>query len=164
MATIRLRTGEVEVKIQGWNVIHTLRRRIVVPFRQLLAVRVHPEEAEFDKMIIQGQLGVGTYVPRRLAMGVAYMHDGPAFFEVRDTSRVVALDVLPIPVLGYRVRKLIVQIDQESPESAALRIAGAMEGHYGFGRGRAAPPAMPPMPAPGEAGEELVPAPSVELG
>jgi hypothetical protein len=165
MATIRLRNGEVQMRIHLWNVLHALRRNIAVPFRHVLGVRVHPHEADFDGVIIEGWRGIGTYVPRRFAMGVAHLKDGPAFFEVRDPHRVVALDVLPMTVLGYRVRKLIVQVDRESPESAASRIGRALDGHYGLVPGREAPPSMPPVPAgEGEAAGELVSTRSVELG
>jgi hypothetical protein len=167
MATIRVRNGEVQVRVNGWNVLHTFCRKVVVPFRRILGVSVHPSEADFDSVIVETWRGIGTYVPRRLLMGVAHTKEGPTFFEVRDPHRVIAIDVLPAAVLGYSVRKLIVQVDRESPESAASRIERAIEGHFGLVTpARAAPPSMPPTPAEAgvEAAEGLVAAASVKLG
>jgi hypothetical protein len=165
MATITLRNGEVQVRFSAWNVLHTLRRRIVVPFRRVVAVRVHPKEADFDGVVIEGWRGFGTYVPRRYAMGVVHLKDGPAFFEVRDMHRVIAIDLLPSDVLGYTVRKVVVQVDRESPESAASRIERAIERHFGLTQGLSAVPSMPPKAAAeGDSDEELVAAASVKLG
>src|SRR6201999_692025 len=103
------------------------------------------EEAHYDDVIVDSWRGIGTYTPRRLAAGLIYLRDGVSFYEVRDPHMAIAIDVRDVRIYGYAVRRLVIQIDRESPENAAARIEFALERHSGFGADRLAPAV--PLPA-----------------
>ncbi len=133
MAIIELTNHELSVRIPGWNAVLAMRRSVRVPLAHVRAVRVRPEEANFDDVIIDSWRGIGTYTPRRLAAGLIYLRDGVSFYEVRDPELTIAIDVDAVRVYGYEVRRLVVQVERESQENAAVRIERALERYSGAG-------------------------------
>jgi hypothetical protein len=145
MAIIELTNHELCVRIPGWNAVLAMRRSVRMPLAHVRSVRVRPEEAHFDDHIIDSWRGIGTYTPRRLAAGLIYLRDGISFYEVRDPKMAIAIDVSNVRIYGYQVRRLVLQVQRESPENAAARIEYALERHSGFGPERLTP--VVPIPA-----------------
>jgi hypothetical protein len=139
MAIIELTNHELSVRIPGWNAVLAMRRSVRMPLAQVRSVRVRPEEAHYDDVIVDSWRGIGTYTPRRLAAGLIYLRDGVSFYEVRDPRMAIAIDVHDVRIYGYQVRRLVLQVERESPENAAARIEYALERHSGFGTERLAP-------------------------
>lgn len=139
MAIIELTNHELSVRIPGWNAVLAMRRSVRMPLAQVRSVRIRPAEAHYDDVIVDSWRGIGTYTPRRLAAGLIYLRDGVSFYEVRDPSLSIAIDVSDVRIYGYQVRRLVIQIERESPENAAARIEYALERHSGYPSERLSP-------------------------
>ncbi len=133
MATIELTKTELVVRIQGRNVLYAMRRALRIPLAYVRAVRIRPAEADYDHAIVEGWRGIGTYMPRRRAAGLLHLRNGPSFLEVRNPEHAIAVDVHHVPIWGYLVNHLVLQVERESPELAASRIASALERFHGGG-------------------------------
>lgn len=125
MASIMLSSRELVVRVHGWNVVLALRRTLQIPLSHVTRVRVRPPEAEFDEAIVESWRGVGTYMPHRIASGLVYLQDGPAFFEVRDPQKTIGIDLR-----NERFCRVVVQLDDETPEHAAERLERAVDRHF----------------------------------
>lgn len=153
MASVKLTRTEVIVRIHGWNVVRAMRRTFRVPLGHVRDVRVRPEDGWFDDVIVEGWRGVGTYAPGKRAAGLVYLREGAAFYEVRDPTRTIALDLD-----HERVCRLVLQVDYEAPERAASRIVRAVERYYGQGSSDSVTTAPK---APASAGPAHIPVPSM---
>lgn len=121
MVSIELTLDELVVRVRGWDKLHTMRSSLTVPLGHVTGVRVHPQEARFDDAIVDSWRGVGTYVPGKLAAGTCFVSDGRAFFDVRDPARAIAIDLR-----DEGVQHIVVELSDEEPEQAALRIQRAI--------------------------------------
>jgi hypothetical protein len=121
MASIQITESELIVHMHGWDRVWAMRRSVRIPLAHVRSVRAKPEEAYFDDVIVDSWRGVGTYIPHRLAAGVVHLSDGPSFYAVRDPMRAIAIDVD-----DEKVRHVVVQMDDETPEDAAGRIEDAL--------------------------------------
>jgi hypothetical protein len=146
MATIELTKTELVVRIHGWNVVYAMRRSLRIPLAYVRGVRARPAEADFDHAIIEGWRGIGTYMPRKRAAGLLHLRNGPSFLEVREPEHAIAIDVHRVPVWGYHVNHLVLQVDRETPELAVSRIARAMDRFHGGPSDRATLPELIPVP------------------
>jgi hypothetical protein len=155
MAIIQLTRTELVVRFRGWNAVHALRRSLRIPLGHVRAVRSRPHEGHFDHSVIEGWRGIGTYVPGRMAVGLLHLRNGPSFLEVRDPKHTIAVDVEHERIWGYRVNHLVLQVEREGPEAAALRIEHAIERYLGRAFGRITPP--PPTPIPPPPDSDLLP-------
>ena len=121
MVSIEITGGEVIVRMQGWSKILAMRGVLRIPLSQVRSVRARPKEAYFDNVIIEGWRGIGTYVPRKVAAGLVHTKDGLSFYDVRDPERTIALEIG-----GQRLRRIVVQLGDETPDCAAERIERAI--------------------------------------
>jgi len=121
MASIQVTSREVVVRLRGWDRVLAMRGTLRFPRSHVLGVRAHPEEARFDEAIVDSWRGRGTYVHAKVAAGIVHLADGPSFYSVRRPERAIALDLD-----GEAMRHLVVEVDGETPESAAGRIASAL--------------------------------------
>jgi hypothetical protein len=121
MVSIEIEQGELIVRMHGWSKVLAMRGVLRIPLARVRAVRARPKEAYFDNVIIDGWRGVGTYVPRKVAAGMLFTKDGPTFFDVRDPEQTIALDIE-----GGRMRRVVVQLNRETPDDAVRRIHRAI--------------------------------------
>lgn len=121
MVTIDLTDQEVVVHVRGWHKLHAMRSTLRVPLTHVTGVRANPVEANFDDAITESWRGLGTYTPHKLAAGVVYLADGPSFFDVQNGERTIAIDLA-----HERYSHLVVELENELPEHAALRIQHAV--------------------------------------
>lgn len=117
MVTIELTSDNLIVHVHGWDKLHALRSSLTIPLGHVRGVRLHPEEAHFDRVIVDSWRGVGTYIPGKLAAGTCFVSDGRVFFDVRDPSRAIAIDVR-----DEGVQHIVVELSDEEPEQAVQRI------------------------------------------
>jgi hypothetical protein len=120
MASIEIRGQELLVHIHGWDMVRAMRSTVTVPLVHIAAVRAHPEEAEFDDVIVDSWRGIGTYQPGHLAAGTLNLADGRSFFHVRHRENVIAIDLQ-----RERLAHIVVELDDEKPEDAVSRITEA---------------------------------------
>ncbi len=124
MVTIELGHKELIVHVRGWDKVGALRSKLIVPFGHIAAVRAHPREASFDDAIIDPtSRGLGVYVPGKFALGTVDLADGRSFFDLRDPSRAVAIDLVHEPL-----RHLVLEVEGETPEATVERIERAVQG------------------------------------
>jgi hypothetical protein len=117
MVSIELTAEDLIVRVHGWDKLYTMRSSLTVPLGHVTGVRSRPPEAQFDASILDSWRGVGTYVPGKLAAGTCFVSDGRAFFDVRDPSRTIAIDVR-----DEAVKHIVVELSDEEPEDAVERI------------------------------------------
>jgi hypothetical protein len=117
MVSIELTKDDLVVHVHGWDKLRALRSSFTVPLGHVTGVRVHPREAHFDDVIVDSWRGVGTYIPGKLAAGTCFVAGGRVFFDVRDPSRAIAIDLR-----GENVKHIVVELSDEDPEHCVQRI------------------------------------------
>jgi hypothetical protein len=121
MVSIEVTPRDLVIRIRGWDRVRALRTTLSVPHTHVSGVHVRPKEARFDDVIVESWRGVGTYRSGSVAAGLVYLADGPAFYDVHDPERCIAIDLV-----SERFRRLVVEVADESPERAAKRIRDAI--------------------------------------
>jgi hypothetical protein len=121
MASIEVTKREVVVRLRGWDRLLAMRSTLRIPLARVRQVRARPLEAHYDDAIVDTWRGIGTYFPNKVAAGVCHLADGPSFYAVRDPERSIAIDLE-----GHAMRHVVLELDDEPPESAAQRIASAL--------------------------------------
>jgi hypothetical protein len=132
MVRIEIQPHELIVGFPGVNWLLTLRSRLVIPLSHIIDVRPHPLEARFDETIVEGNRGIGTYIPGKIVVGSVYTRDGGgAFYALRDPDRAIAIDLQDEPFT-----RVVVELETEEPEVWGRRLqlavrrerAGALAG------------------------------------
>jgi hypothetical protein len=118
MARIEVGNGQLTVHLQGWDRWLALRRRLRVPLARVAEVKVRPPEARWNA---PGIKIAGAFLPRRIAAGLFKVPGGWAFYAVHDPDRTIGVELR-----GRGLRRLVVQVDGETPEEAARRIRDAL--------------------------------------
>jgi hypothetical protein len=121
MVSIELTKADLIVRLHGWDKLRALRSSLTIPLGHVTGVRSHPQEANFDDVIVDSWRGVGTYIPGKLAAGTCFVSDGRIFFDVRDPARAIAIDVK-----DESVQHIVVELTDEDPEHAVQRIELAL--------------------------------------
>jgi hypothetical protein len=112
--------SELVVKLSLGEKFFSLHPSLHVPLSHVVAVSTRPRLPELND--VYEQQFWGTYVPGKLAAGVWRDPDGAVTFcQVRDPERAIAIELE-----DERWARIIVQIDDESAESAAERIAARL--------------------------------------
>jgi hypothetical protein len=124
MATIELGPSTLTVRLHGWDPFYALRRTVQVPLTHIVKARARPPETDFDHAVRDPSVGVGRYVPKTMAIGTVELADGLAFFDVHDPMRPDR--VLAIDLAHETFKHLVIDLDDEPPEEAVLRIDGAI--------------------------------------
>jgi hypothetical protein len=122
MVSIELTKVDLVVHVHGWDKLRALRSSLTVPLGHVTGVRMHPREAHFDDVIVESWRGIGTYIPGKLAAGTCFVADGRAFFDVRDPSRAIAIDVR-----NEGIQHIVVELSDEEPEHCVQRIQRVLE-------------------------------------
>ena len=121
MVRIEIQPHELIVAFPGMNWLLTMRSRLVIPLSHIVDVRPHPPEARFDETIVEGNRGIGTYIPGKIAVGSVFTREGDAFYAVRDPERAIAIDLRDEPF-----SRLVVEVETEEPEVWMRRLVRAM--------------------------------------
>src|SRR5579859_1923087 len=121
MASIELTPRELIVHVHGVDRILAMRSSVSVPLFHVEGVREHAAEADFDDAVRDSGRGIGTFVRGRLAAGTLRLPDGRAFYDVHDPRKAIVVDLRSEPFAH-----LVVEIDDEPPETAARRIRDAI--------------------------------------
>ena len=124
MVSIEVERGTLIVRLHGWDRLWSLRNTLQVPLSHVASVRPRPDEAWRDDVVIDASLGVDAYEPCWMATGNVHFADGPAFYDVRDPARAIAIDLVQ-----ERFRHIVVEVDD--PERAANSIRRALTGDHG---------------------------------
>lgn len=124
MVRIQTKNRELIVRLLGASKLLAFRSSVTIPFAHVVDLRPRPAEARFDEHAIETYRGVGTYVPGQLAAGTIHTRDGLAFYAVRDPSKAVAIDLV-----GEPFKRLVVEVDGETPDACVRRLARALHWH-----------------------------------
>ena len=111
MAEIEVSSDALAVRLEGWERVWALRRRIEVPVAQVRGARVDPEAARAPR----GLRAPGTYLPRVITAGTFWRRRGRDFWSVRDPTKAVVIDLG-----GGPYARLIVQVADAAATAAAI--------------------------------------------
>lgn len=117
MATIEVRNDRLIVYVTGIDVVLAMKMSIEIPLEHVLGVRTDAPEADFDTSVTDPSVGTGTLLRGRLAVGTVALADGLAFYDVRDKSNTIAIDLR-----HEKYQHLVVELEDETPTVAAQRI------------------------------------------
>lgn len=126
MVRIEIQPHELIIHFPGANALLAMRSSLAIPLSHILNVRMQPPEARFDETIVEGNRGIGTYIPGKVAVGSVYTRDGNAFYAVRDPARAIAIDVRDEPFTH-----LVLEVETEEPEVWVRRLVRAMRHQAG---------------------------------
>jgi hypothetical protein len=121
MASIEITAHDLTVRVHGMDRVLALRSRVSVPLAHVAGVREHAEEANFDDAVRDSARGIGTFVRGRVAAGTLRLRSGRSFYDVHDPSKAIVIDLRSEPF-----EHLVVQVDDESTETAVRRIRYAL--------------------------------------
>jgi hypothetical protein len=147
MVSIEITRQDLVVRIRGWDRVRALRSTLSVPLAHVTGVRTRPREAHFDDVIVESWRGVGTYRSGSFAAGSVFLADGRAFYDVHDPEKAIAIDLTSEPI-----RRVVVEVGDEAPEVAALRIRNALARRVRDRRPRLLPSNSPTSTSPRLAG------------
>jgi hypothetical protein len=122
MASIEIEEHELKVKMRMLDVVLALHPNVSVPLSHLRGVRVRPPEADYDSSVKDRSAGNGLFLAGKMAIGSVVLEDGLSFFDVRDPSRTIALDLDE----SQLYRHVVIELDDETPENACARIESVL--------------------------------------
>ncbi len=122
MARIEIQDGTLTIQVEGFDMLLALRSSLSVPLARVSGVQVRPDLTALTQME-DGAALRGVFVPGRLLVGTCPLPDGEGqvFCDFRDPLKTVAIDLH-----HDRFRRLIVEVSDETPESARDRILAAL--------------------------------------
>jgi hypothetical protein len=126
MVRIEIQPHKLSIHFPGANALLAMRSRLAIPLSHVVDVRLQPPEARFDDTIVEGNRGIGTYVPGKIAVGSVYTREGGAFYAVRNPGRAIAIDLRDEPF-----SQLVVEVETEEPEVWVRRLVRAVRHHAG---------------------------------
>jgi hypothetical protein len=126
MVRLEIHPHELVIHFPGASALLAWRSRLAIPLSHVVNVRLQPPEARFEDTIVEGNRGIGTYVPGKIAVGSVYTRDGNAFYAVRHPGRAIAIDVR-----GEDFAQLVVEVETEEPELWVRRLVRAMRHEAG---------------------------------
>jgi len=109
---LSIEQGDLVVEVRGWSRLWTFKRRLRVPLSQISAVRWDPTVA---KGWWKGWRIPGTHIPGAIVAGTFYRRGGREFWDVRDGSNAVTIELE-----RSRYRRLVV--DVVDPSNTVRRI------------------------------------------
>ena len=118
MARIEITTNRLVIRMSLRDRLLALRGDVVVPLARVRDASPRPIEA-FARF--HGHLFTGTNLPGIVIAGTFLADSGWTFYDVHDPNRTIRIDVD-----HYFYRRLIVQVDGETPDQAVARIRTAM--------------------------------------
>ncbi len=109
MAKVTIESNDLVVRIEGWHRLWAFKSRISVHLDQVRGARADPD-------IVHGWKGwraPGTYLPGVIVAGTFYKRGERIFWDVRDPSRAVVIELE-----DEKYSRLVVEVDdpQETVE------------------------------------------------
>lgn len=128
MARIVIRGDRMAIKLSRWERWLAFHGDLHVPLERVRDViapaTVHGKYVALDWRLLRMP---GTAIPGVIQAGSYYrIGDGWEFYAVRRPSKSIVIELT-----GGRYKRLIIQVDGETPESAARRILAAREPFVG---------------------------------
>ncbi len=112
MTKLTIAEGKLNVEVEGWDKLWSLRSRLEIPLQDV--VRVYPDR-EIAKAWWQGLRVVGTHVPGVITAGTFYHHGNWIFWDVHDPEKTIVIDLR-----HERYAKLIVVVESPAETVAAI--------------------------------------------
>lgn len=121
MARIEIQGDKLVVEMLGWDKLLCLRSSMSIPLSHLRELELRPKDADPAKATHALRLA-GGYWPHAFATGYFAVNGEIVFYDVHDASRTIS-----IGVEHESVRRLILEVEGETPEQAIAKIQGAMQ-------------------------------------
>ena len=119
MARIDIAGGWLTVQITGWDRVLAVRRTVRVP---LAHVRGASVQSGWPRGLWKFVRIPGTYIPGVVLAGTYYgWGQGWHFFAIHDPKKSIAIDLT-----GEFYKRLVVQVEGETPAKAVRRIEAAL--------------------------------------
>jgi hypothetical protein len=118
MASIDISDDHLNVKMRAFDVMLALHPGVSVPLDHIRGVRVRPPEANYDYSVKDRSAGNGLFLAGKMAIGSVVLEDGLSFFDVRDPTRTISIDLDD----SQLYRHIVIELDDEQPESACARV------------------------------------------
>lgn len=119
MVSVSIQGDRAVLELEHWDKFWALRSRLEIPLAHIKAVRADPTVTLgwFDRLKL-----MGTYLPGVIAAGTFYQDGGLAFWDVKDPSKAVVIDLH-----DETYRRLVIEVADPTATAAMLnaRLAGA---------------------------------------
>ncbi len=127
MARIELGNDSLTVRIDGFDRFLALKSSLTIPLSHIVRVEAQPD-VNMGLSAIKDEIRLaGADLPGSLRAGTFYHYgEGRYFYDVHHPERCIALDLV-----DERYKRIVVEIDNETPEAAAARIEAAIRGESG---------------------------------
>ena len=90
MVDVQIRGDTVVFEVEGLHKLWALRSRLEIPLAHVRSVRADPEAA---RGLWHGLRLAGSDIPGLFAAGTFYRHGGLVFYDVRDPSHAVVVEL-----------------------------------------------------------------------
>ncbi len=121
MARIEIADGSLTVHIEGFDRFLALRSSLHIPLSHIQRVEARPDINMGLSSIKEEIRLAGAELPGSIRAGTFYHYgEGRYFYDVHHPERCIALDLV-----DERYKRIVIEIDGESPEAAAARIEQA---------------------------------------
>lgn len=128
MVDVQVQGDKVVFEIEGMHKVWALRSRLEIPLKHVRGVRADPESA---RGLWRGLKLAGADIPGLFAAGTFYRHGNLVFYDVRDPSRAIVVELD-----DETYDRLVVEV--RDPAAAVATIMAAVR--------RAAPTSEAPTP------------------
>jgi hypothetical protein len=102
MAQVRIEGGTLVVEIEGLNKLWALKSRLEIPLENVRGATADPGIVKERK----GLRAPGTHLPGVIVAGTFHTGDGRVFWDVRDGSKAVVIELS-----DERYTRLVVEVD-----------------------------------------------------
>ena len=116
MAKIEIVGENLVVEMVGWDKLLCLRGSMTIPLRNLRSAELRPTDADPAKATHALRLA-GGYWPHAFATGYFAVNGEIVFYDVHDPQKTIS-----IGVEHESVRRLIVEVEGETPEAALAKV------------------------------------------
>lgn len=112
MVDVRIEGNTVVFDVRGLHKLWALKSRIEVPRGRIADVRHDPAAA---RSWWKGWRAPGTHVPGLITAGTYYLHGERVFWDVRDASRAVVVELD-----GHAYDRLVIEVEDPAAVVALL--------------------------------------------
>ena len=119
MAKIHIQGDSLVVEMVGWDKLLCLRGTMTLPLSHIRSLELRPVDSDPAKATHALRLA-GGYWPHAFATGYFAVNGEIVFYDVHDSSKTIG-----IGVEHESVRRLILEVEGETPEEALARLQAA---------------------------------------
>ena len=116
MVEILIEGGRLNLDVQAWDKLWSLRSHLEFPLEHVTAVRA---DAEAARGWWHGIRLLGTQIPGLLTAGAFYQHGDIVFYDVHDPDRTIVLELN-----HERYARLVIEV--EDPAAAVKAVNAAI--------------------------------------